>query len=58
MNTSTLVLGAPRRTVLTALGVAASIAALVAVLGLLDAFSAAGDANATELELSSPDRGQ
>lgn len=50
------VLRAPRRTVLTALGVAASITALVAVLGLLDTFSAAGDANATELEHSSPDR--
>jgi putative ABC transport system permease protein len=50
------VVRAPRRTVLTALGVAASITALVAVLGLLDTFGAAGDASATELEHSNPDR--
>jgi putative ABC transport system permease protein len=50
------VLRAPRRTLLTALGVAASITSLVAVLGLLDTFTAAGDANAAEVEHSSPDR--
>ena len=50
------VLRAPRRTVLTTLGVAAAVTSLVAVLGLLDTFSAAGDANAAELERSSPGR--
>ena len=50
------VLRAPRRTMLTALGVAAAVTSLVAVLGLLDTFSAAGDANAAELERTSPDR--
>lgn len=47
---------APRRTALTALGVAAAMTSLVAVLGLLDTFSGAGDANATELGRSSPER--
>ncbi|MFE6506080.1 ABC transporter permease [Nocardioides sp. NPDC057767] len=50
------VLRAPRRTVLTMLGVAAAMTSLVAVLGLLDTFNAAGDANAAELEHSSPGR--
>lgn len=50
------VLRAPRRTLLTALGVAAAMTSLVAVLGLLDTFNAAGDANAAELEHSSPGR--
>ncbi|MER6969597.1 ABC transporter permease [Nocardioides sp. NPDC000445] len=50
------VLRAPRRTLLTALGVAAAMTSLVAVLGLLDTFNAAGDANAAEVEHSSPER--
>lgn len=50
------VLRAPRRTMFTALGVAAAMTSLVAVLGLLDTFSAAGDASAREVEHSSPDR--
>jgi putative ABC transport system permease protein len=50
------VLRAPRRTLLTALGVAAAMTSLVAVLGLLDTFGAAGDANASEVTRSSPDR--
>ena len=50
------VLRAPRRTLLTTLGVAAAMTSLVAVLGLLDTFNAAGDANAAELEHSSPER--
>jgi putative ABC transport system permease protein len=49
-------LRAGRRTVLTALGVAAAMTSLVAVLGLLDTFGAVGEANATEVERSSPDR--
>lgn len=49
-------LRAPRRTALTALGVAAAMTSLVAVLGLLDTFSAAGDANAAEAGRSSPAR--
>ncbi|MFE3998668.1 ABC transporter permease [Nocardioides sp. YIM B13467] len=50
------VLRAPRRSLLTMLGVAAAMTSLVAVLGLLDTFNAAGDANAAELERSSPER--
>jgi putative ABC transport system permease protein len=50
------VLRAPRRTILTAFGVAAAVTSLVATLGLLDTFSAAGHASATELERSTPDR--
>lgn len=50
------VVRAPRRTVLTALGVAAAVTSFVAVLGLLDTFGAARDANATELLRSNPDR--
>ena len=41
---------------MTALGVAAAITSLVAVLGLLDTFSAAGDANTAEVGHSSPGR--
>jgi len=49
-------LRAPRRTALTVLGIAAAVTALVAVLGLLDTFSAAGRASAAELGHSSPGR--
>ncbi|MGZ4486114.1 MAG: ABC transporter permease [Nocardioidaceae bacterium] len=50
------VVRAPRRTLLTALGVAAAITSMVAVLGLLDTFVATGQANTTEVTRSSPDR--
>jgi putative ABC transport system permease protein len=50
------VLRTPRRTALTALGIAAAMTSLVAVLGLLDTFSAAGDANADEVGHSNPER--
>lgn len=50
------VLRTPRRTAFTALGVAAAMTSLVAVLGLLDTFSAAGDAHAEEVGHSSPGR--
>ena len=44
------VLRAPRRTLLTALGVAAAVTSLVAVLGMLDSFSATGARSTAELE--------
>jgi putative ABC transport system permease protein len=50
------VLRASRRTLLTALGVAAAMTSLVAVLGLLDTFNATGAANAAEVQHSSPGR--
>jgi putative ABC transport system permease protein len=50
------VLRTPRRTAFTALGVAAAMTSLVAVLGLLDTFTAAGDANADEVGHHAPGR--
>ena len=50
------VLRAPRRTVLTALGVAAAVTSLVAVLGMLDSFSATGDRSTAELERMNANR--
>lgn len=50
------VLRAPRRSLLTAFGVAAAITSLVAVLGLLDTFAAAGRASADEVGREHPDR--
>ena len=50
------VVRAGRRTVLTALGVAAAITSLVAVLGLLDSFVVTGERNTAEVERMSPDR--
>jgi putative ABC transport system permease protein len=50
------VLRAPRRTALTALGVAAAITCLVATLGLLDSFAATGDRSKAALEATNPDR--
>jgi putative ABC transport system permease protein len=50
------VLRAGRRTAFTALGVAAAVTSLVAVLGLMDTFSAASDANSREVSRSSPGR--
>ncbi len=44
------VLRAPRRTLLTALGVAAAVTSLVAVLGMLDSFAATGDRSTAEIE--------
>lgn len=50
------VLRAPRRTLLTALGIAAAIAVLVAVVGLLDSFGATIDDTERELLRGSPER--
>ena len=50
------VLRAPRRTVLTALGIGAAVAALVVVLGMLDSFNVTMDRNKTELLGKHPDR--
>jgi putative ABC transport system permease protein len=50
------VLRAPRRTVLTALGIGAAISTLVVVLGALDSFRATIDRNADELLGEHPDR--
>lgn len=50
------ILRAPRRTAFTVLGIAAAMTSLVAVLGLLDTFSAAGAANKAEVGHSSPGR--
>lgn len=47
---------APRRTALTALGVAAALTCMVTVLGLLDTFQATGRRSAAELERVNPDR--
>jgi putative ABC transport system permease protein len=49
-------LRAPRRTMLTALGVAAAITALVAVLGMLDSFTQAVDRGAAEVTKGDPER--
>lgn len=49
-------LRAPRRTVLTAFGVAAAITALVAVLGMLDSFTRAIDRGAAEVTKGDPER--
>lgn len=49
-------LRAPRRTLLTALGIAAMIATLVAVLGMVDSLSATIDEGEDELLGASPDR--
>lgn len=45
-----------RRSILTALGVAAAITSLVAVLGLLDSFLSVGARNSAEIERTTPDR--
>ncbi len=50
------VLRAPRRTMLTALGIGATVAALVVVLGLLDSFLVTMQRNETELLGDHPDR--
>ncbi len=47
---------APRRTVLTALGIAASIAVLLGVIGMVDSFGATIDAARSELITRSPGR--
>lgn len=49
-------LRAPRRTVLTALGVGAAITALVAVLAMLDSFERAVDRGSTEVTRGDPER--
>ena len=46
----------PRRTALTAVGVGAAIAALVAVFGMIDSFSRTIDQTADELTKDDPDR--
>jgi putative ABC transport system permease protein len=50
------VLRTPRRTMLTAFGIGAAIATLVAVLGMLDSFYATMDRNGAELLQDHPDR--
>ena len=50
------VLRAPRRTLMTLLGIAAAIVVLVGVLGIVDSFVATIDAGATELAKTSPNR--
>jgi putative ABC transport system permease protein len=50
------VLRTPRRTILTALGIGASITTLVAVLGMLDSFTATMDRNDREVLGAHPDR--
>jgi putative ABC transport system permease protein len=50
------VLRAPRRTLLTALGIGAAVAALVVVLGLFDSFTVTMDRNKAELLGTHPDR--
>jgi len=50
------VLRAPRRTLLTALGIGAAITTLVVVLGMLDSFSVTMDRNKTEVLGAHPDR--
>ena len=49
-------LRAPRRALLTALGVAATITVLVAVVGMVDSFVNVIDSGAAEIEGDSPDR--
>jgi putative ABC transport system permease protein len=50
------VLRAPRRTILTALGIGAAITTLVAILGMLDSFTATMDRNDREVLGAHPDR--
>ncbi|MCU0273296.1 MAG: ABC transporter permease [Acidimicrobiales bacterium] len=50
------VLRAPRRTLLTALGIGAAVATLVAVLGMLDSFRSTMDRNDAILLADHPDR--
>ncbi len=50
------VLRTPRRTMLTAVGVGAAITALVAVMGMLDSFTATIDRGSDELTRGDPDR--
>ncbi len=50
------VLRAPRRTILTALGIGATIVVLVAVLGALDSFNGILDRMSAELSKGMPDR--
>jgi putative ABC transport system permease protein len=50
------VLRAPRRTILTALGIGAAITTLVALFGMLDSFSATMDRNDREVLGAHPDR--
>ena len=50
------VLRAPRRTLLTALGIGAAVATLVVVLGMLDSFSVTMDRNKAEVLGAHPDR--
>jgi putative ABC transport system permease protein len=50
------VLRAPRRTILTALGIGAAITTLVVVLGMLDSFTVTMDRNRTEALGQHPDR--
>ncbi len=50
------VLREPRRTVLTALGIAAAITTLVGVIGMIDSFVATIDAGDAEIVGDTPDR--
>ena len=50
------VLRAPRRTLLTALGIGAAIATLVAFLGMLDSFTGTMERNDTQVRGEHPDR--
>lgn len=50
------VLRAPRRTILTAIGVGVSIMMMVAILGMLDSFAATIDRGEEEILRGSPDR--
>lgn len=50
------ILRAPRRAILTSLGVAATITILVAVVGLLDSFIETIDSGGAEIEGSTPER--
>ena len=50
------VVRAPRRTLLTAMGIAVSIATLVAVIGIFDTFLAAVDRGRAEILAGHPER--
>ncbi|HEX6581615.1 MAG TPA: FtsX-like permease family protein [Actinomycetota bacterium] len=50
------VLRSPRRTLLTAVGIAASITAMVGVIGMVDSFDATIDRGAAEIERGAPGR--
>jgi putative ABC transport system permease protein len=50
------VLRAPRRTLLTAVGIAAAITAMVGVIGLIDSFNATVDRGAVEVASGAPNR--